>query len=68
MARKRNSTDQRDKAVERLREFIRFGYMTASGVARRIGVSYGTVYSWLQGEFRPSEPETHLGFLRVDAR
>jgi hypothetical protein len=37
------------KAVERLREFIRFGYMTASEVARWIDVHESTVNSWVTG-------------------
>jgi transposase-like protein len=63
VARKRNSADERDEAVERLREFIRFGCMTASEVARRIGVSDGTVYSWLLGEFQPANPKRLTAFL-----
>jgi hypothetical protein len=43
----------KDKGVERLREFIRFGYMTASEVARRIDVHESTVNSWATGyEYR----------------
>ncbi len=43
----------KDKGVERLREFIRFGYMTASEVARRIDVHESTVNSWVTGyEYR----------------
>jgi DNA-binding transcriptional ArsR family regulator len=60
---KRNSTAERNAVVERLREFIRFGYMTASEVARRIGVSDGTVYSWLLGEFQPTNPKRLMAFL-----
>ena len=63
MERKRNSTDERDKIVARLRELIRFGYMTGSEVARRIGVNDTTFYSWLTGEFRPSNPERITAFL-----
>jgi hypothetical protein len=33
-----------DAIVERLREFIRFNYMTASEVARRLGERDSTVY------------------------
>jgi hypothetical protein len=41
MRNKRETLDERDALVERLREFIRFGYVTGSEVARRIsrGVS-----------------------------
>lgn len=63
MARKQQPEDERDKVVERLREFIRFGYVTGSEVARRIGVHDTAVYSWLTGEFRPSNPERITAFL-----
>ena len=59
MAQKQQPTDERDKLVERLREFIRFGYTTASEVARRIGISDGTVYSWLFGRVQTDEPGTN---------
>jgi Helix-turn-helix len=59
---KQSSTDGRDAVVERIREFIRFNYVTAE-VARRIGVRDSTVYSWLNGESRPAEPERLLAFL-----
>ena len=51
MARKQQPEDEPDEVLERLREFVRFGYVTGSEVARRIGVTDGTVYSWLLGEF-----------------
>ena len=63
MARKQQSEDERDKVVERLREFVRFGYVTGSEVARRIRVTDGTVYSWLLGEFRPAKPKLLVAFL-----
>jgi len=63
MPRKRPANDEVDKVVDRLREFIRFGYVTGSEVARRIGVTDGTVYSWLQGEFRPANPKLISAFL-----
>jgi len=63
MARKQQPEDERDKVVERLREFVRFGYVTGSEVARRIGVTDGTVYSWLLGEFRPANPKRLVAFL-----
>ena len=46
---KLNSIDERDALVERLREFIRFNYVTPAEVARRIGVRDSTIYSWLKG-------------------
>jgi hypothetical protein len=52
-----------DGIVERLREFIRFGYVIGSEVARRIGVTDGTGYSWLQGEFRSANPKLISAFL-----
>ena len=63
MARKRDSKDERDKVVERLREFVRFSYMTGSEVARRLGVRDSSVYSWLNGESRPSNPEDITALL-----
>jgi hypothetical protein len=63
MPRKRRANDEVDKVVDRLREFIRFGYVTGSEVARRIDVTDGTVYSWLQGEFRPANPKLISAFL-----
>src|SRR5258708_3963110 len=66
MAKKRRSKDQLkeiDALVERLREFVRLNYMTAAEVARRIGVRDSTVYSWLQGECRPANPERIAAFL-----
>jgi len=57
------SIQERHAAVERLREFIRLNYMTGADVARRIGVRDMTVYSWLQGESRPSNPERITAFL-----
>jgi transcriptional regulator with XRE-family HTH domain len=59
MARKRRSKDQLkeiDALVERLREFIRLNYMTAAEVARQIGVRDTTIYDWLLGRARPSQP------------
>jgi hypothetical protein len=66
MAKKRRSKDQLreiDTLVERLREFVRLNYMTAAEVARRIGVRDTTVYSWLQGECPPANPERIAAFL-----
>jgi hypothetical protein len=53
-----------DAIVERLRDFIRLSYTTGADVARRIGVRDMTVYSWLQGESRPSRPERITAFLK----
>jgi hypothetical protein len=63
VARKQKTTDERDEVVQRLREFIRFGYMTGSEVARQIGVHDTAVYSWLLGEFRPTNPQRITAFL-----
>jgi hypothetical protein len=63
MPRKRQPVDERDKVVERLRDFVRFGYVTGSEVARQIGVHDTVVYSWLKGEFRPSNPKRLIAFL-----
>jgi DNA-binding transcriptional regulator YiaG len=52
-----------DGIGERLREFLRLNYITGAEVARRIGVRDMTVYSWLQGESRPSKPERITEFL-----
>ena len=63
---KRRSNDQLkeiDALVERLRDFVRLNYMTAAEVARRIGVRDTAVSSWLQGEFRPANPERIAAFL-----
>src|ERR1700747_2673492 len=57
------SKHERDAVVERLREFIRFNYVTGAEVAQRIGVRAETLYSWLQGKSRPAEPERLLAFL-----
>jgi rubredoxin len=60
---RRKSIDQKDAIVDRLREFLRLNYMTGADVARRMGVRDMTVYSWLQGESRPAEPERITAFL-----
>jgi transcriptional regulator with XRE-family HTH domain len=56
-------TKEIDAVVEQLRDFLRGNYMTGAEVARRIGVKDMTVYSWLQGESRPSKPERITAFL-----
>jgi hypothetical protein len=66
MAKKRRSKDdlkEIDTLVERLREFVRLNYMTAAEVARQIGVNDSTVYSWLLGQARPTEPKRIITFL-----
>ena len=45
--------EERDAAVERLREFLRLNYVTGNQVAQRIGVNDTTLYSWLRGESKP---------------
>jgi hypothetical protein len=62
-ANKTGPLNERDAVVERLREFIRFGYVTGAEVARRIGVDDGTVYSWLLGEFKPAKTKRLIAFL-----
>ena len=60
VANKRRSTEELreiDGIVERLREFLRLNYITGAEVARRLGVRDSTVYSWLQGEFQPAQPQ-----------
>jgi hypothetical protein len=66
MANKRRSKEELeevDALVERLRDFIRLNYMTAAEVARQLGVNESTMYSWLQGKARPTEPEWITAFL-----
>jgi hypothetical protein len=60
---RRKSPNEREEVVERLREFIRFNYTTGAEVARQIGVRDSTVYSWLSGESRPTNPERIATFL-----
>jgi hypothetical protein len=52
-----------DALLERLRDFIRLNYLTAAGIARRIGVRDSTVHSWLLGQARPAEPKRIAAFL-----
>jgi DNA-binding transcriptional regulator YiaG len=61
--RSKEETKKIDAIVERLRDFIRLNYMTGADVARQIGVRDTTLYSWLQGESRPSKPERITAFL-----
>ena len=63
MRNKQSSNHERDALVERLREFIRFGYITGSEVARQSGVHDTAVYSWLLGEFQPTNPKRLIAFL-----
>jgi rubredoxin len=63
---KRRSTEETkeiDAIVGQLRDFIRLSYVTGAAVARQIGVRDETLYSWLQGESRPSKPERITAFL-----
>jgi hypothetical protein len=57
------SIEEREAAVERLSEFLRFSYMTGNQVARQIGVRDMTLYSWLRGHSRPNSPERITAFL-----
>jgi hypothetical protein len=57
------SIQERDAAVERLREFLRLNYVTAGEVARRMGFRDEAVYSWLNGKSRPAEPWRIIDFL-----
>jgi hypothetical protein len=50
---KSDSIEERDAAVERLREFLRFNYVTGTETARWIGVRDTTLYAWLHGKSRP---------------
>ena len=50
---KRNSIEEREAAVERLREFLQFDYMTGTQAARQIGVRDTTLYAWLQSKSKP---------------
>ena len=52
-----------DAVVERLREFIRLNYVTATEIARQLGVRDGALYSWMKGEFKPANPERITSFL-----
>jgi hypothetical protein len=56
-------TDEQDKFVERLREFIRLNYVSGAQAARSIGVRAETLYSWLAGESRPASPDRIEAFL-----
>jgi DNA-binding transcriptional regulator YiaG len=56
-------TKEIDAVVEQLRDFLRLNYMTGADVARQIGVRDSTLYSWLQGESRPSKPDRIIAFL-----
>jgi hypothetical protein len=63
VARKGKPTDEQDKFVERLREFIRLNYVSGAQAARSIGVRAETLYSWLAGESRPASPDRIEAFL-----
>ena len=53
----------REAAVGRLREFLRFSYMTGTQLTRQIGVTDTTLYSWLQGNSKPRSAERIIAFL-----
>jgi hypothetical protein len=55
--------EEREAAVERLREFLRFNYLTGSQAAHRMGIRAETLYSWLQGKSRPASAERISAFL-----
>jgi hypothetical protein len=57
------SIEEREAAVERLREFLRFNYVTGTQVARQMGVRDTTLYSWLQGNSEPRSAESVIAFL-----
>jgi hypothetical protein len=61
--RSKEETKEVDALIERLREFVRFNYMTAAEVAREIGVNDSTVYSWLLGQARRAKPKRVEAFL-----
>jgi transposase-like protein len=60
--RSKEETKQVDALIERLREFVRFNYMTAAEVARQIGVNDSTVYSWVLGQADLRKPDASLLF------
>ena len=60
---KGDSIQERDAAVERLREFLRFNYMTGAQAAQRIGIRPETLYPWLQGKSRPKDIDRIVAFL-----
>jgi hypothetical protein len=77
---KSDSIEERDAAVERLREFLRFSYVTGNQVAQWIGVRDTTIYSILgfRGKvnrgvivaarivaFLDSLPEERSGFMPI---
>ena len=63
VAPQRKSPDEREIAVERLREFLRLNYITGSDVARQMGVADMTLHKWLSGESRPRNPKRITAFL-----
>jgi len=67
VANKRRSTEELREIDGSLNDFASFSelnYMTGVDVARRIGVRDMTLYSWLQGESRPSRPDRIAAFLK----
>jgi hypothetical protein len=66
IANKRRSKDELakiDALLGRLHDFIRLNYMTAAEVARQIGVREATIYDWLLGRTKPTEPQRIAVFL-----
>ena len=59
---KQKSIEERDGAVERLRQFLRLN-MTDAEAARSIGVRAKTLYSWIADESKPASPERIEAFL-----
>ena len=60
---KGKAIEERDAAVERLRDFLRFNYVTEAQVAQRIGVRADALYAWLQGKGRPRSAGRIIAFL-----
>jgi hypothetical protein len=66
MARKRRSKEETrkvDALIKRLREFVRFNYLTGNQIAHRIGVRETTIYSWLSGNSTPRDARRITAFL-----
>jgi hypothetical protein len=59
----RRSIEEVDAIVGRLREFLRFDYMTGKEAAKRIGVDESALSAWLKGKKRPRQPERITAFL-----
>jgi hypothetical protein len=57
------SEEERDRAIDHLRDFLNVNYVPATEVARSLNVRPERVYSWLSGKSRPSHPERITAFL-----